>query len=286
MYELNIAEKLTALRCAKGVTQDELAASLNVSNKTVSKWENGASSPDLGMLAEIAKYYNVTADSILGLAKEPDTDTESELRSMIGNLSTKEAILKTFSLPGCAIPTLYEALKNDNDSSLSDVFPENSSDNYRSCISTSEFFDFTASSDDINVAVMLLRNKENFSWMKENSQDIVKLFKFLSNEDALTLLHFISSDDCPKSFLTADFIAEKTALTTERTAELLDEFCEFGACDKMTAHLIEGETEVYEYYGDGLVLSIISLAYEKMCGTKCYNYYYGSNARMIGGQKK
>lgn len=285
MYEINIAEKLTALRCAKGITQDELAASLNVSNKTVSKWENGASSPDLGMLAAIAKYYNVTTDSLLGLAEEDAKDTESELRSMLEGLSTRDAILKAFSLPGCAIPALYEAIKNGGDCT-GDVFPTNPKDNYRSCITNSDLFDFTASSDNVNLSVMLLRNKANFSWIKENSAEIVKPLKFLSNEDALTLLYFINSEECPKSFFTAEFIAEKTTLSAERIKELLDEFCEFGACEKLTAHLVEGETEVYEYYGDGLILSIISIAYEKMCGKKCYSYYSGSNARMIGGQKK
>ena len=43
MYECKIAEKLSLLRIAKGVTQDEVAQSLSVSNKTVSKWENGVS---------------------------------------------------------------------------------------------------------------------------------------------------------------------------------------------------------------------------------------------------
>ena len=43
MYECKFAKKLVALRLEKGVTQDEVAQSLAVSNKTVSKWENGGS---------------------------------------------------------------------------------------------------------------------------------------------------------------------------------------------------------------------------------------------------
>ncbi len=42
-----ITEKLTELRNAKGVTQEDVAKSLSVSNKTVSKWENGTSVPVL-----------------------------------------------------------------------------------------------------------------------------------------------------------------------------------------------------------------------------------------------
>ncbi|MBR3751424.1 MAG: helix-turn-helix transcriptional regulator [Clostridia bacterium] len=41
MYECKIAEKLAALRISNGVTQEDVAQSLSVSNKTISKWENG-----------------------------------------------------------------------------------------------------------------------------------------------------------------------------------------------------------------------------------------------------
>ena len=68
MYECKIAEKLVELRTSKGVTQEDVAQSLSISNKTVSKWENGASTPDLSMLVELSKYYGVTTDTLLGLS--------------------------------------------------------------------------------------------------------------------------------------------------------------------------------------------------------------------------
>ena len=77
MYECNIAEKLIELRTAKGVTQEDVANALAVSNKTISKWENGASAPDLPMLIELSKYYNVSTDVLLGIAMEEKQTTES-----------------------------------------------------------------------------------------------------------------------------------------------------------------------------------------------------------------
>ena len=53
MYECKIAEKLVELRTSKGVTQEDVAQSLSISNKTVSKWENGASTPDLPMIPRL-----------------------------------------------------------------------------------------------------------------------------------------------------------------------------------------------------------------------------------------
>ncbi len=60
MSECKIGEMLVKLRTAKGLTQDEVAQSLSVSNKTVSKWENSASMPDLPMLMELSQYFGVT----------------------------------------------------------------------------------------------------------------------------------------------------------------------------------------------------------------------------------
>lgn len=56
---------LAALRKARGMTQQEAAEQLGVSNKTVSKWENGAGLPDITVLPALAELYGVTADDIL-----------------------------------------------------------------------------------------------------------------------------------------------------------------------------------------------------------------------------
>lgn len=58
---MNIGNKIKDLRNQRGVTQDELAKVLNISNQAVSKWENGGS-PDIELIPEIAKYFNVTID--------------------------------------------------------------------------------------------------------------------------------------------------------------------------------------------------------------------------------
>ncbi|MDE6954090.1 MAG: helix-turn-helix transcriptional regulator [Erysipelotrichales bacterium] len=46
-------------RKEKGITQEELAQILNVSNRTISRWENGRNMPDFDVLIEIADYYQI-----------------------------------------------------------------------------------------------------------------------------------------------------------------------------------------------------------------------------------
>ena len=65
MDKKTIGSFIAALRKAHGLTQQDVADRLNVSNKTVSKWERDESSPDLGLIPAIAEMYGVTCDEIL-----------------------------------------------------------------------------------------------------------------------------------------------------------------------------------------------------------------------------
>ena len=56
---------LAMLRKARGMTQQEAAGHLGVSNKTISKWESAGGFPDITVLPALAELYGVTADDIL-----------------------------------------------------------------------------------------------------------------------------------------------------------------------------------------------------------------------------
>ena len=62
---LEIAGRLTQLRKAKELSQEELASRLGVSRQAVSKWERGDSLPDVVMLKTIADLYGLRVDDLL-----------------------------------------------------------------------------------------------------------------------------------------------------------------------------------------------------------------------------
>ena len=62
---MNIGEKIRNLRKEKKVTQEELAEYLHISSQAVSKWETGASSPDIDMLPKLAIFFGTTLDHLL-----------------------------------------------------------------------------------------------------------------------------------------------------------------------------------------------------------------------------
>ncbi len=62
-----LSERLKELRIAAGLTQQELSIVFFVNQRTVSNWENGKREPDLVTFVKIAKFFEVSADYLLGL---------------------------------------------------------------------------------------------------------------------------------------------------------------------------------------------------------------------------
>ncbi len=70
---IEIANRLIALRKKSGLSQEELADKLGLSRQAVSKWERAEASPDTDNLICLAKIYGVTLDELL----KTDEDIES-----------------------------------------------------------------------------------------------------------------------------------------------------------------------------------------------------------------
>ena len=88
-------ENLKNLRRNKNLTQEKLADFLGVSFQTVSKWERGDNYPDITMLPEIATFFKVSVDDLLGINRaenekeilkaieEYDNHTDTDLKQEI-----------------------------------------------------------------------------------------------------------------------------------------------------------------------------------------------------------
>ncbi|MBQ1962426.1 MAG: helix-turn-helix transcriptional regulator, partial [Clostridia bacterium] len=78
-----IAKNIQELRLAADMTQAELAARLNYSDKAVSKWERGESIPDVQVLKSIADIFDVTVDYLLKEDHEDRTELPRESKRII-----------------------------------------------------------------------------------------------------------------------------------------------------------------------------------------------------------
>ncbi len=69
-------ERIKILRMARNLSQVELAKKLNVSKQSVSNWENDNILPSIEMLMEIARFFSVSTDYLLGLDDRKVIDVE------------------------------------------------------------------------------------------------------------------------------------------------------------------------------------------------------------------
>ena len=76
MDNIQTGKLIAELRKKQGLTQQQLADKLNLSNKTISKWESGSGSPDISNLPVLAEALGISVDELLkGELKSPESDT-------------------------------------------------------------------------------------------------------------------------------------------------------------------------------------------------------------------
>ena len=71
LTQMRIGGHIAALRKAKGLTQEQLAAQLGVTAPAVSKWETDSSYPDITLLCPLARALGVNVDELLQFEEKP-----------------------------------------------------------------------------------------------------------------------------------------------------------------------------------------------------------------------
>ena len=94
---IKIGKFLAELRHEKNLTQEQLGEKLGVTNKTVSRWENGNYMPPVEMLRLLSELYSVSINEILSGEKLSDTEykekAEENIKAVLGtSFSLKEKI--------------------------------------------------------------------------------------------------------------------------------------------------------------------------------------------------
>lgn len=68
---MDLSEKIMQLRKQKGWSQEELAERLDISRQSISKWESGASIPELDKILKLSNLFGVTTDYLLKDEAQP-----------------------------------------------------------------------------------------------------------------------------------------------------------------------------------------------------------------------
>ena len=73
MEILKLNETIGFYRKKLGMTQEELACALGVTNQSVSKWESAQCCPDIGLIPRLAELFDISIDALFGRESVPNT---------------------------------------------------------------------------------------------------------------------------------------------------------------------------------------------------------------------
>jgi transcriptional regulator with XRE-family HTH domain len=85
-------EKIRYLRLKNNLTSRELSKALNISESSISLYENGKRKPSIELIIKVADYFNVTTDFLLGVSDNyltnPEKDSKADFSEVLENIIT------------------------------------------------------------------------------------------------------------------------------------------------------------------------------------------------------
>lgn len=131
MDQKKIGSFMKELRKEKELTQEQIAEQFNVSNRTVSRWENGHNMPDLDILIDMSDFYEIDMRELLNGERKSETMTE-ELKETVlmvadysnddkGRLLRKMHYLFILGMVGFAVSIIIGALGLENISPYEEI---------------------------------------------------------------------------------------------------------------------------------------------------------------------
>lgn len=115
---MKIGTNIRALRLRRELTQEQVAQQLGVTYQAVSKWENGANTPDIALLPEIAALFGVTIDALFSLDAP---------FGMEGLPQEDDGIIRVVQLRGRQVLSVTPRMSPD-DPAIEIAFPRNGND--------------------------------------------------------------------------------------------------------------------------------------------------------------
>ncbi len=204
----DIAANIYTYRNKCGYTQKELADILGVSVQTVSKWERGASYPDVTTVPQIAAALHISADELFNLGNT--IDTNHQLSRYYNEMAELMMSRIRFAMPGYAIDTTPDSRKAKLDI-ITDEMKKNPE--YEEGIAKPGIIGFYVSMDTGFIALDDV-NKKIFD------DDNDEIFDFLGDKKNRRVLELIY--ESYTETLSANYIAETLGYDIEDVTNCLE----------------------------------------------------------------
>lgn len=253
MTTIKINEQIAFLRKQKGFTQEELANILGVTNQAVSKWESAQCCPDIQLLPDIAKLFDVSVDELLGYTPVSTTeDIVLAIRKRIGSLPKSEDFYFTFGM-AAALHTiiLSKEMTADNmnpgwDTDAAIEHAGKAEWGY-SCCSIPEI------TTTMRHGAVFFSNNKNFKLMDTDVRRIASIIKPFSNTKNLKIAAAIYSltVHSEDAYTTIAQISDRSGVSSEKVQECL--------VGDLSPFIIEKDGPESEFRFEGMYMNILPI---------------------------
>lgn len=255
---MKLNEQIAFLRRQKGITQEELARVLGVTNQTVSKWESAQCCPDITLLPSIAGYFGVSVDELLGYhGANTSDDILLGMRSAVDSAPKGEDFALTLRIAYALHAVLfskYMAKGNMGWDTEGAIEHAGSAEWGYSCYDLPEITTLQRG------GTVLFSNNRNLSFTGENIKVTARILKILADMTNLKTLIAIykltvGSEDL---YVTAEEIAAASGLNQAKV--------ESTVCDGISELLsVQDRDGADRYRIEGMYMHLIPLVWMVSC---------------------
>jgi len=248
-------ERITALRKARGLTQEQLGQKAGVSAQAVSKWEKGGT-PDVELLPVLAEELGVTIDALFGLDSGEKLDIAGVIRRWLATVPADRRVDRLCRTVWAAAGAVMSGKPEDK----LDI------SGYETCCETETIEDgkptrwlrrtriameggtiLGVRADDMSFAAIFPEPEAGWEAFMDSNALYRRLFEVLAQPYCLELLEYLhSKPPLVMRRYTPGAIAKPMGLDTVKAEQLMDDLTELGVLSKA-----ELETE------DGLINSYL-----------------------------
>ncbi|MBQ3637672.1 MAG: helix-turn-helix transcriptional regulator [Clostridia bacterium] len=276
-----LSEQIARFRRDADETQTALAEALGVSNRTVSKWENGESEPEVSYLTALADHFSTTVDALLGHApKDPDPYAGAkgfEDLTARYSASLKEGTSRLLHAwiglshverdgePADRIPALPP---DPWDEDVKKQREEQGWTSVSTAVTDSPLYTEFFTSDAVNMALALFPNRDNYGWLDSRAEELARALGLFADPRVLRLLRRMHEKDFPEKFTLA-YAADLAGMKEEELEPVLSLLMGPPA----PVELAEGAAKYWRYwYGSAGTLAFLSAFYSAFftdSGARC-----------------
>ncbi|WP_028518278.1 helix-turn-helix domain-containing protein [Ruminococcus flavefaciens] len=244
---------LVKRRKALGLTQEQLAARLNVSPQAVSKWEN-SSYPDGELLPRLAKELNISLDSLFGVkVMDSERDIEQliddEVRS-VPEEKRSELFMKMMYTALCACNPNKDTVGRLRSSFEHETFAG---------LKTDRELALSRLNTDLRYFCFLEIPEKGVNSYFGDTTNMVRLFNTLADDDAISIISYLGASVRNKMFSVA-MISEKLDIPSEKVQHIIDRLDRFGLVWRVSADINDQPVILYGYTHHTSLTLILVLA--------------------------